>query len=114
LEAPAAGAACVGDTVAFSGWALDDEAGVKVILERETGGGRSPIGAAVARGGARPDVAARYAEFPGATEPQWQYALPCGIVRAAGGTSAIAAVAVDRAGQRTQLGTRTITADGHR
>ena len=109
LDIPADGTACASDSIRFSGWALDDEQDAEVALEREgPGGARVSIGAATRHAGSRPDVAAAYPEFPDARRAEWNYLLPCAVVRSSGGRLVVHAVASDRGGQRRELGAVTV------
>lgn len=114
IDIPADGARCASGDIRFSGWALDDETGAEVVLERDDRGVRTPIGMATRSAGTRPDVAAAFADFPDAGRAEWNYPLPCTIVRASGGRITVHAVATDRRGQRRDLGARTVVIDGHR
>jgi hypothetical protein len=109
LDIPSDGTACASESIRFSGWALDDEEDAEVVLEREgPGGARVPIGAATRRAGSRPDVAAAYPDFPDARRAEWNYLLACALVRSSGGRLVVHAVAIDRGGQRRELGAVTL------
>ncbi len=110
LDIPADGAVCSGESLRFSGWALSGATGVEVRLERIEAEGASAIGTATWRSGTRPDVSSVYRELPNAARAEWNYLLPCGTVRSAGGTVVVRAVAFDPGGGRTELGARTVTA----
>jgi len=115
IDIPADGSPCRSDEIRFSGWALDDETGAEVVLEREDrDGARTRIGTATRSAGTRPDVAASFADFPDAQRAEWNYRLPCTLVRAGGGRIVVHAVATDRRGQRRDLGARTVVIDGLR
>jgi hypothetical protein len=73
IDIPADGARCASGDIRFSGWALDDETGAEVVLERDDRGVRTPIGMATRSAGTRPDVAAAFADFPDAGRAEWNY-----------------------------------------
>src|SRR5262249_58081834 len=108
LDVPAEGAVCTGNSVRFSGWALDEDPGVEITLERVTGAEASVLGTATWRTGTRPDVTNTYRDLPDADRAEWNYLLPCAVVRAAGGQVDARASAVDRRGARTERGARTV------
>jgi hypothetical protein len=116
LDIPAERTACAGDSVRFSGWALADEPGVEVFIEgvRAADGVTARIGVASWRVGTRPDVTGYYRGFPGADRAEWNYLLPCALVRAAGGRLVVRVVAATREGQQTALGTRTVFPPGRK
>ena len=109
IDVPPGDAVCDMPTLRLAGWALDDEDGVDVVVEREdsrTPGRWAALGAAEWRTGTRPDVTALFAGYPSAARAEWGYALPCAAVRS--GPLRIRVVARDRGGQRIELGTRTV------
>ncbi len=110
LDIPADGATCAGESVRFSGWALDGRPGVEVVLERDgaEGGRRARIGVAEKDPGARPDVSGYFREFPEADRAGWSYLLPCALVRAGGGRLIVHVVAIGRGGRQAALGARTV------
>jgi len=112
LDLPQHDAECTRDPIRFSGWALADEPGVAVVLERldSATGGSSPIGSATWKPGARPDVAAYFHDVAGADRAGWDYLLPCSLARSGGARLTVRVFAVGRDGQRTALGTRTVVA----
>jgi hypothetical protein len=114
LDIPADGAACSGESVRFSGWALDDEPGVEVVVERDgaEGGAGTQTGVGTWKVGTRPDVTAYFRDFSGSDRAEWNYWLPCALVRAAGGRLDVRVVAVGHNGQRTALGARTVFTHG--
>lgn len=109
LDMPADAAVCSGESLRFSGWALSEAPGVAVRLERLEGARASLLGEATWRTGTRPDVSNTYRELPNAERAEWNYPLACRTVRSAGGTLMVRAFAIDAAGDRTDLGTRTVT-----
>jgi hypothetical protein len=110
VDLPARDGACEGPSLRFSGWALDDQPGVVVTIERlqPSTGARDTLGTATWRVGTRPDVTKIYREFPDADRAEWNYMLPCALVRSAGGRLEMHVVATDRSGQRTELGRRVV------
>jgi hypothetical protein len=110
LDIPADGTACTGDSLRFGGWALDEDSGVAVNIERVADVQASLLGTVTWRTGTRPDVTNAYRDLPDADRAEWNYLLPCAVVRSAGGRLDVRAAAVDRRGRRTELGTRTVVA----
>lgn len=104
-DLPPGDVACRDAAVRFAGWALDDEPDARVILEVERGSVWTPAGVAEWQRGTRPDVSALYPGFPAADRAEWNVNLSCGATD----TARVRVVAIDRAGQRTVIGTRTIT-----
>jgi protein O-mannosyl-transferase len=111
LDTPADGAVCAGTTVRFSGWALDNKAVARVVVDAVGEDGTlRPIGdAPFAPPGSRPDVAGIYSWLPNSSRAEWNYLLPCALVAAAPkGELRVRVTAIDSEGQRTDLGTRLI------
>ena len=109
VDLPAADATCSSPTVRFAGWALDDEDGVEVFVERDEGSGSwSRLGTAEWRTGTRPDVAAAFHGFQSTDRAEWNYWVPCAGAGAVPLPARIRVVARDRGGRQTDLGTRTI------
>ena len=110
LEIPQDGEACRGSSLRFSGWALG-EYGVETVALEVVDDGREPrpLGEARWVTGTRPDVTSRFDWLPNAQRAEWDYDLPCaGVTGAPGGAMRIRATAIDRRGQRTELGTRLV------
>jgi hypothetical protein len=103
-DLPSGDVACRDAAVRFAGWALDDEPDASVILEVERGSVWTPAGVAEWQRGTRPDVSALYPGFPAADRAEWNVSLSCGATE----TARVRVVAIDRAGQRTVIGARTI------
>ncbi len=111
IDLPAGDVVCDGSPVRFAGWALDDQKGVEVSIEREdprAGGSWLALGHTAWRSGTRPDVSGLYSGYPDADRAEWNYYVPCEAVRSSGGAVRIRAVARDSAGQQTDLGMRTV------
>jgi hypothetical protein len=106
LDLPQQDVTCDDKEIRFAGWALDDESGVSVALERDADrpGPRVPLGTAEWRTGTRPDVTGAFREYPQAERAEWNFHLPC----AARTPWRVHAIAIDRAGQRVELGARTV------
>ena len=105
----------VAGSLAVTGWALDD-VGVRAVrilrdpVAGEPSGSLIHLGHAVRVEGARPDVAARFPTLADNTRAGWGYMLLTNTLPARGnGTFRLHAVADDRDGHSTMLGTRTIT-----
>jgi hypothetical protein len=100
-------ASCEGETLRFSGWALDAEPGVVVEIVDGDNGAPRVIGTAQWKGGVRPDVAALFQGYPLADRAAWDYELPCSIVPRDRDFQ-VRVIARDSAGQEAELGVRTI------
>jgi len=106
VDLPAAPrASCDGPAVRLSGWALDDEPGVSVVVAREDDA--TVVGTASWKSGTRPDVESLFRGYPAADRAGWDFELPCSLVPAAG-TLPLRVVARDTAGQQVTLGRRTL------
>jgi len=102
----------VSGSIAVTGWALDDYgiANVKIYLAQDNT--LSYIGDAIFINGARPDVAIAYPEYPNRTKAGWGYMLLTHFLPDGGnGTYTLHAIATDKYGKTTSLGTKTITGD---
>jgi hypothetical protein len=111
VDLPQQDAACTGAAIDFAGWALDDDPGVTVALERDgdhPGAARVPLGAAEWQRGVRPDVTGAFRGFADADRAEWTFRLPCAALPAATPWR-VHAIAIDRAGQQVDLGARTVT-----
>jgi hypothetical protein len=98
--------------VPFSGWALDDieVARIKIYLETETGSEYIGDGQFVEN--ACPDVEQAYPNYPMNYRCGWGYMLLSNVLPNSGnGTFKFTSVAVDKEGNESILGVRTITAD---
>ncbi len=114
VDLPTNAARCEGSVLRFAGWALDDQTGVQVVLEREDPRqpeSWTPLGSAAWRRGTLPDVSGLYPGYPDAGRAEWNYSLPCDAVRLAGGVLRVHAIARDRVGQQVELGTRIVRTD---
>jgi hypothetical protein len=69
----------------------------------------NPIGTAEWKTGTRPDVTAGFPEMADAERAEWDWILPCSMVKDAGGRLDIRVVAIGSDGSRTQLGSRSVT-----
>jgi hypothetical protein len=99
-------------SIPVTGWALDDTGIDNVKIYRAEGKTLIYIGDAVLVEGARPDVAAAYPGYPNNTRAGWGYMMLTNFLPGSGnGTFAIHAVATDRVGNTTTLGTKTIHCD---
>lgn len=113
LDLPAADAACGDNTLRFAGWALDDEDGVEVRVERDDArraGSWILLGAAEWRSGTRPDVSAAYPGFASVDRAEWNFGVPCAGPAAVPLPARIRAVARDRGGREVVLGSRLVSA----
>jgi hypothetical protein len=113
LDLPAADTSCAGDTVRFAGWALDDEDGVEVRVEREDAlrpGSWIRLGAAEWRSGTRPDVKREYPGFASVDRAEWNYWVPCAGPAAVPLPARIRVVAHDTGGREVVLGSRQVSA----
>jgi Leucine-rich repeat (LRR) protein len=99
-------------SVAVTGWALDDYGmdSVKIYCEYENT--LVFIGDAIFVEGARPDVEAAYPGYPENDRAGWGYMLLTNFLPNGGnGTYVLHAIATDRYGKTTTLGTKTIIVD---
>jgi hypothetical protein len=116
FDTPAQGASGLAGSLAVTGWALDDVGVKRVEVYRSPLGGEPPgpngqvyVGDATLVPGARPDVAAAFANFPRADRAGWGYMLLTNMLPAGGnGTFTLHAYAADDDAQSTLLGSRTI------
>jgi Leucine-rich repeat (LRR) protein len=102
----------VSSSIAITGWALDDYGmdGVKIYREQENT--LVFIGNAIFAAGARPDVEAAYPGYPENDKAGWGYMMLTNLLPNGGnGTYVLHAIAADRWGKTTTLGTKTITVD---
>jgi hypothetical protein len=110
LDLPATDAICEGADLRFSGWALWEQRGLAVVVENAA---RPPaaerIGTAEWKTGTRPDVTAGFPEMPDAERAEWDWMLPCSMVKEAGGRLDVRVVATGSDGSRTELGSRAVT-----
>jgi len=99
-------------SIAVTGWALDDYGmdSVKIYCEYENT--RLFIGDAIFVEGARPDVEAAYPGYPENNQAGWGYMMLTNFLPNGGnGTYVLYAIATDRSGKTTTLGTKTIIVD---
>jgi len=100
-------------SVPFTGWTLDD-IGVAVvkIFGQIAGMPEFYIGDATFVEGARPDVAQTYPTYPNNTRAGWGYMLlSYGLPNGGNGVVTFYVYAYDGAGQKTLLGSKTLTFD---
>jgi len=107
---PGDGSPVVG-SVAVTGWAVDDTGVNSVKIYYENGTGLGYIGDAVFVDGARADIEAAYPTYPGSYKAGWGYMLLTHFLPNGDGTYKLHAIAADREGKTTDLGTKTITVD---
>ena len=103
----------VQSSISVSGWALDDVEVESVKIYRESGENLVYIGDAVFVEGARPDLEISYPTYPLNYRGGWGYML-CTYGLPDQGMSAtytLHAIATDKEGNTTDLGTKTITCD---
>jgi hypothetical protein len=102
----------VRNSIAVTGWVLDDIAVESVKLYLQAGSRLDYIGAAVFVEGSRPDVETAYPAYPNNYKAGWGYMLLTYFLPNGGnGTFTLHAVATDVSGHQVTLGTRTITCD---
>jgi len=114
IDTPPDNATGVTGAIAVTGWALDEVGVARVEVYRDPIGGESGtevfIGNATLVDGARPDVQAMYASFPNASRAGWGLQVLTNMLPGDGnGTYRLRVYADSVDGQRTLLGTRTIT-----
>lgn len=108
LEFPAQDSV-VYNTVAFTGWALDDIGvkSVKIYLLQEAN--QAFIGEAVLVEGARPDIMTAYPSYPNSHKAGWSYMmLTQNLPNHGNGIYTFKVIVTDGAGHEMPLGTRTI------
>jgi hypothetical protein len=102
----------VRSSVPFTGWVLDDVGVENVKLYRGQGSHLTYISDAVEVEGARPDVEQAYPGYPENYKAGWGYMMLTNLLPNGGsGTYIIHAVATDREGYQTTLGSKTIICD---
>jgi hypothetical protein len=109
----------VSSSIAVTGWALDDveATGVKIYRNPMSGEPAQPnglvyIGDGVFVEGARPDVEAKYPNYPLNSRAGWGYMLLTNFLPNGGnGSFTLYAYATDREGHEVQIGSKTITCD---
>jgi Leucine-rich repeat (LRR) protein len=102
----------VSSSIPITGWALDDYGmdSVKIYCEQENN--LVFIGDAIFVEGARPDVEAAYPGYPENDRAGWGYMMLTNFLPNGGnGTYVLHAIATDRYGRTTTLGTKTIIVD---
>ena len=114
VETPLDGAQGVAGSIAVTGWTLDDVGIVAVRILRDPVVGESkalvPIGNATLVEGARPDIAAKYSDYPNSTRAGWGYLLLTNMLPNLGtGVFRLYAFADDVDGHSTLLGSSVIT-----
>lgn len=102
----------VRSSIPVTGWVLDDIGVESVKIYRQVRNGSSYIGDAVFVEGARPDVEAAYPDYPMNHMAGWGYMMLTNFLPE--GYNVIYAVAIDGAGNRVTLGSRTIFIDNAR
>ncbi len=99
-------------SIPIIGWALDDYGMDSVKIYREQEKTLVFIGDAIFVEGARPDVEAAYPGYPGNDRAGWGYMmLTNSLPNGGNGTYVLHAIATDRYGKTTTLGTKTIIVD---
>jgi hypothetical protein len=119
FDTPANGASGVTGAIPVTGWALDDVRVARVEVYRSPLAGEPAgpnglvyVGDGAFVPGARPDVAAAFANFPLAARAGWGYMLLTNQLPSGGnGTFTLHAYASDDDGHSTLLGQRTIACD---
>jgi hypothetical protein len=102
----------VRSSVPFTGWVLDDVGVENVKLYRGQGSQLVYIGDAVQVEGARPDVEQLFPDYPENYKSGWGYMMLTNFLPNGGnGTYEIHAIARDRDGYETSLGSKTIICD---
>ena len=115
VDTPADNTSGVSGALILGGWALDDVGVTRVRIFRDPVAGEPDapifIGNATFVDGARPDVAAVFPAFPGASRAGWGLQiLTNGLPGGGNGTYRLLVFAEDTEGHSTLLGTRTFTA----
>jgi len=106
----------VAGAIPVTGWALDNVEVTKVDIWREPVG-NEPAGALIYIGdsvfvdGARPDVEGLYPTLPFSYRAVWGYQMLTNFLPNGNGTFKLHAIAHNKAGGSTDLGTKTITVD---
>ncbi|MGD2085733.1 MAG: hypothetical protein PVH61_06060 [Candidatus Aminicenantes bacterium] len=104
--------AAVSGSIPVTGWVLDDIAMKSVKIYVEQGGGLLYVGDANFSEGARSDIEAAYPDYPNNSKAGWGYMLLTNFLPNGGnGTYKLYAIAEDRTGKSTTLGTKTIFCD---
>lgn len=98
-------------SVAFTGWVLDDLGVQSVKLYRMESGSPKYIGEAVFVEGARPDVELAYPNYPNNYKAGWGYMMLTNYLPTGNGTFTIIAIATDKEGNQTTLGSKTVKVD---
>jgi len=116
FDTPTDNAGGVAGAIAVTGWALDNAEVTKVDIWREPLGAEPAgvlinIGDAIFVEGARPDVEGLYPRVPFNYRAGWGYQLLTNFLPAGNGTFKLHAIAHNKAGNSTDLGTKTITVD---
>jgi len=122
FDTPTNNTSGIAGAVPVTGWALDTVEVESVGIWREPVGNEPPselvfIGNATFVAGARPDVEAAYLTAPLNYRAGWGYMLLSNFLPASGGASSgngtynLHAIAVNKLGNKFDLGTRTITVD---
>jgi len=119
VDTPADGTTGIEGSVPVTGWAVDDIEVISVKIYRDPGEGEQAgpngyvyIGDAVFVEGARPDVEQAYPNYPLTFKAGWGYMLLTNFLPNGGnGTFRLTAIATDKEGKTTTLGSKTITCD---
>lgn len=103
----------VRSSIPVTGWVLDDVGVDSVKIYRKEGKSLIYIGDAVFVQGARPDVEQAYPDYPNNYQAGWGYMLLTNFVflNQGDGTFTLQAIAQDKEGNNTILGSKTITVD---
>jgi len=119
VDTPTDGTAGIEGSVPVTGWVVDDIEVVSVKIYRDPVGGEGAgpngyvyIGDVVFVEGARPDVEQAYPAYPLNYRAGWGYMMLTNFLPNSGnGTFRIYAIATDKEGKNTLLGSKTITCD---
>ena len=101
----------VRSSIPVTGWALDDLQVDTVKIYREDGASLAYVADALFIDGSRPDVEAAYPGVPLNSRGGWGVMLLTNFLPYGDGVYKIHALAVDKEGNTTDLGTKTITVD---
>lgn len=119
VDTPLDGESGIEGAIPVTGWAVDDLGVVKVDIWRDPMAGEPMhpngyvyLGDAVFIDGARPDVEQVFPEYPLNSRAGWGFQVLTNFLPALGnGTFRLHAIATDKEGKTTLLGSKTITCD---
>ncbi|MCP4150641.1 MAG: hypothetical protein GY757_23040 [bacterium] len=101
----------VSSSIPVTGWVLDDIEVVGVKIYRDDNGELRFIGDALLVEGARADVEQSYPDYPLNYLAGWGYMMLTNFLPGGNGVFTIYAIATDKEGNATTLGSKTITVD---